>query len=252
MELLDKILLCDQSHTALTSQMETQKHYIEYTDSITPEIPLQNYIYIKRNISTDMTKEIVTEFKQRFYSDKRPFIRFVFDPYTANSGEIPELSDFTFYTHNILTISPQKTNIDFADSHCFPAEANHRTALSRLYYQLNHIPDITESHIARWIDIKLNTPHIVTVVFSKDNAFIGSCEIYFYGKIAKIDDLEVIESYRNRSIGNALLKSAISICKSRKIKTIYLISDSREWVSEYYQRRGFELYAQYNSCILYR
>ncbi len=251
MEILDKIVKCEHSYSELTSNVDDKNSFIRYMDNVTPEMPLQNYIYIKRNTGVDDMRRIVTAEKEIFHNNKSHALRFVFDPYIPFSGEIPELSEFIFSTHCILILDLKNLETNFADPNCFPVLTEHKEKLRTLYQELNCSINAAERHVSRWIDIKFSNKNLQTVVYSDGGLFLGNCELYFNEDIVKLDDLEVLKHHRNRRVGDALLRSAISITKSKNFNTLYLIADKNEWVVDYYQRRGFELYAEYNSCTLY-
>lgn len=252
MMLLDKIIKCEQSYSGLTSTPDNRGKYIIYRDYTTPEMPLQNYLYIKRTVTIDEMRMIVESEKQKFSNSNEPYIRFVFDPYVPYSAEIPELSEFHFTTYSILTLKLKNTDTYFAHKNCYPITIEDKDRLNILYKKLNKEYDGLDKHISRWIDIKLENENMETIVYSENNNFLGNCELFISGSLAKLDDLEVIKEHRNKKVGESLLKSAISICKSKGINDLYLIADNDDWVFNYYQKRGFSLYTEYNSCILYR
>lgn len=150
-----------------------------------------------------------------------------------------------------MTLDLKNTKTDFADSNCFPILLDHREKLESLYRKLNIGIVAAERHVLRWIDIKMANKNLQTIVYCRDNTFLGDCELFFSDDIVKFDDLEVLKDFRNSRIGDALLKSAISIAKSKNMDTLYLIADKGDWVVDYYCRRGFKKFTEYQSCTLY-
>lgn len=251
MELLDQIINCERKYTELTSIKDDMISHISFKDNITPDLPMQNFTYITRHASEDSIKRIVNLEIIRLKKENLDYVRFVFDPLLAFSAEIPEFSDFTFNSYNVLILNLDNTEVQFADNNCFPIIDKHKNKITELYRKLNNSCKIDDTHITRWIEIKLNEPNLETIVYSKNGVFLGNCELFFYNNLVKLEDLEVIDIHRSMGLGGALLKSAISIAKSRNKKILYLVADRNDWVADYYIRKGFKHYSEYNSCTLY-
>ncbi len=251
MELLDKIVRCEDKYALLTSMKSEYITYTTYTDDLTPDFIGQNFTYIKSNATENDIKKIIIRQLEDYYSCKKNFLRIIFDPCQLNSGELPELSDFNFQKHSIFTFELGKSKNEFADRNCFPIDNEHKKQYTDLYRNLNKNAGYDETHINRWLDLKFSVENLSTIVYSKEGKFIGNCELFFYDGIVKLEDFEVFESYREKGVGDAILMSAISISKSLGYNTLYLICDSDSWVSSYYYRRGFELIAEYYSYIIY-
>ncbi|QEN04921.1 GNAT family N-acetyltransferase [Thiospirochaeta perfilievii] len=251
MELLDRIKNIEDEYTKLTSNIEKYRYYTKYIDNITPDIPQQNYIFIKKGVQIDRVKNIVLKERDKFLNEKRRLLRFVFDPESANSGEIPELSDFNFNTHSLFILDLSLCKSEFADSHCFPVTPQDKKRLYKLHKKQNIGIKFSYRYIKRWIKIKFYTREIETVVYSKNGAFLGSCELFFKDNVVKLEDFEVLKEFRTKRVGEAIMKSAVSIAKSRGCKVLYLTTDKYSWVADYYQRRGFYKYSEYNSCTMY-
>lgn len=251
MDLLDKILDCERQYTSLTSLMKEEKTHISFKDEISPDQPMQNYIFIKRNTSSSVIKKLIRQEKRRLYREKLEYIRFVFDPLLANSGELPEFADFTFDRFFVFTLNLKQTKTLCADKDCFIVDNIHKSSFEDLYYSLNRRYKHDDPHLNRWIDLKLQDPQIETVVYKDRVKFLGSCELYLHNKIAKIEDLEVLKPFRGRGIGFSLLKAAVSIAQYKGIEILYLISKNEDKITTYYINKGFTCYTIYNSCTLY-
>ncbi|MGL1891069.1 MAG: GNAT family N-acetyltransferase [Spirochaetaceae bacterium] len=251
MELLNQIIKAEFSYKKLTSKKESKSSFINFHDKTTPNVPLQNFTFIKRLITLDELRRTVESEKKRVIKENKSFIRFVFDPYAPFSGEVSELSDFTFYCHQVLTLDLNSINESYAEENCTVVHKEHRKQLEKLYDSLNSDIEGGDIHSKRWIDLKFRNKNITTLVYKQDADFIGDCELFYVKNIVKLDDLEVLKDCRNRGVGEALLKSAISVAKASGKETLYLIADRDDWITDYYLSLGFELFAEYNSCILY-
>lgn len=252
MQLLDRLLNIEEKYSELTSQKIQKKGYVIYKDRVTPDIPRQNYIYINRNTNFDRIREIVIMEKEKMIKEDRNFVRFIFDPYSPFSGEIPELSNFNYSNIQVLTFDLNNSITDFADKNCFPVIEENRTQLKTLYNKLSDNSILGSIHNSRWIDIKLRDKNIETIVYSEEKNFLGHCELYFNDDIVKFDDFEVLESLKGHGYGDALLRSAISISKSQNASLMYLLTDQYQKLKKHYERRGFKYFAEYYCCTLYR
>lgn len=251
MELLEQIVQCEHRYTELTSVKDDKISHINYIDHITPDLPMQNYTYITRNASIAKIKEIVAQEKSRLLNEKIEYTRLVFDPILPFSTELPELSDFTFETYNVFILDLKNIETIYADKNCYPIEHKDKKSLIELYKHINNQDTEYDPHIKRWLDIKFQEPEVDTVVYKHNGIFLGSCELFFNKNIVKLEDLEVLQEYRNRGIGYSLLKSAISIAKSKNVDILYLIAEREDWITDYYLKRGFKCFTEYNSCTLY-
>lgn len=251
MNLLDRIIDCEIKYTALTSTCEDRNSYIKFKDIVSPNLPNQNFIYIKRETPVTTIKNLIKQEKVRLNNGSAGHIRFVFDPLLANSGELAEFSDFTFKSFLVFILDLKKIKTLEADKDCSLLGHYNKKSFKALYYSLNNsIRNI--AFINRWIDIKLREPRLQTVVYKANNKLIGSCELFYNEKIAKLEDLEVLEYFRGRGIGISLLKSSVAIAMSKGIDTIYLISENDDKIVDFYMKRGFACYTIYNTCTLYR
>ncbi|MBN2618244.1 MAG: GNAT family N-acetyltransferase [Spirochaetales bacterium] len=253
MELLDNIFKTEDIYLQLTSHKTQYPNYSIYRDFTTPELPLQNYTYINRFTSElDIRKIIQTE-RKRMEVESLEFLRFVFDPYLPNAGELPELSDFDFTCHYILIFKMAKIEPFYANKYCQLANEYEKDKLEKLLLKLNKdMWDVCTKHTNRWIDLKLNTKNIDTVVYATKGEYKGNCEIFYNNQIGKLEDFEVLEEFRDHGYGEALFNSAISIAKSNNVDYLYLIADRNDWVVDYYLKKGATLFAEYNSATLYR
>lgn len=252
MNLINEILDCESKYTQLTSEKKEYDNYIRFQDNITPEIPLQSYTYIKRDVSQENVKNIIRSEIKRAQKERREFIRFVFSPLDLFSGEIPELSSFDYHCHQLLVNDIASFN-SAAERSCLFATEHDRTKLMDLLNEINSSmsKDLLNKHSSRWADIKIENKNLKTLAFEHNKKFIGSCDLCYHNKVVKLEDFEVIKSHRKKGIGDRLLSSAISLSRDMGLEKVYLITDRNDWVSDYYQRRGFELFLEFNSYTLF-
>lgn len=252
MNLINEILDCESKYSQLTSERTEYDNYIRFQDNITPEIPLQSYTYIKRNASQMDVKEIIKSEIRRAKKEKREFIRFVFNPLDLFSGEIPELSSFDYHCHQLLINDIEYFDSE-PDSNCLFAKKHDKTKLLDLLNEINSSMNKTLliKHSSRWANIKIEDKNLKTLAYKHNNKFIGSCDLCYHNKVVKLEDFEVIKSHRQKGVGDRLLSSAISLSRGMGLEKVYLIADRNDWVSDYYQRRGFELFLEFNSYTLF-
>lgn len=79
-----------------------------------------------------------------------------------------------------------------------------------------------------------------TYICYYDKIPVGSCQLFLYNGIAKIEDFTVSPEYQRRGIGTTILKYVIDIALSKKAELIYLSADEDDTAKEMYEKLGFE------------
>lgn len=249
MALHEKLINSELKYTELTSKKSDKEDYIIFKDNEIPEIPLQNYIYIKKGVSLDKTRQIIKKEVNKAKATKKDFIRFVFDPIDPFSGELPELSNFDYHCNQLLIMNLKDVKTDDMHRKCYiPNKLDYKELLK--YYKSQNTflkPKTNLSHTKKWIDIRINNKDIESIMYTSKGEPIGSCDLYYNFNIAKLEDFEVAEQHRRQGIGNELLRSAISRAKAKGVEKLYLIAERSDWVSDYYRRKGFKLFLEFNS-----
>lgn len=249
MVLHEKLINSELKYTELTSQKRDRDGYIIFKDKNTPEIPLQNYIYIKKGVSLDKTRKIIINEVDKAKKAKKDFIRFVFDPIDPFSGELPELSNFDYHCNQLLIMDLKDIEPEGMNKKCYiPNKLDYKELLK--YYKTQNSflePKANLSHTKKWIDIRINNKDIESIMYTSKGEPIGSCDLYYNFNIAKLEDFEVAEEHRRQGIGNELLRSAISRAKAKGVEKLYLIAERNDWVSDYYRRKKFKLFMEFNS-----
>lgn len=252
MILVNDLLNSEHNYTQLTSEKKEYNGFIRFQDHTTPELPLQSYTYIKRNLSHDEVKKIIDSEFERAKKENKEFIRFVFNPLDPFSGEIPELSSYDYHCQQLLI----KDINDFEpvdNINCSFVQSSDRKKLNQLVIKLNRSlsKKVLKKHSTRWTNLRIDNNNLQTLVYKDKNEFLGSCDITCYKNIAKLEDFEVLERHRKKGIGDSLLSAAISKSMEMGMEKVYLIADRNDWVSDYYQRRGFEVFLEFHSYTLF-
>jgi len=90
----------------------------------------------------------------------------------------------------------------------------------------NHLPtaDIYEKNITLFIGLI-------------ENEIVATIGIETYGNEALLRSLCVKEGFKNQKLGEQMLSYLLSFCKTKNIKTLYLLTTTAE---HYFVRYGFE------------
>ena len=76
-------------------------------------------------------------------------------------------------------------------------------------------------------------------MFPNKGAIIGSCDLFMYKVVAKIEDFAVIPTYQRKGYGTTILKALIDIAIKENCHTIYLVTAEDDTAKEMYQKIGF-------------
>ena len=108
----------------------------------------------------------------------------------------------------------------------FPEIKNIR---STVFIKEQHVPEELE-----WDEFDDVSTHILAYY---DNKAVGTARLLEDGHIGR---MAVLEAYRNRNIGENMLKYLISLAQKNSIKNIEL--SAQEHAVEFYKKYGFSIY----------
>ncbi|MEG2918437.1 MAG: GNAT family N-acetyltransferase [Clostridium sp.] len=77
-----------------------------------------------------------------------------------------------------------------------------------------------------------------TYICYYDKIPVGSCQLFLYNGLAKIEDFTVSPEYQRRGIGTNILKYVIDIALLKKVEVIYLSADEEDTAKEMYKKNG--------------
>lgn len=78
--------------------------------------------------------------------------------------------------------------------------------------------------------------HHLLVRDGKENS-VGVMRIVIRGKAGKIGRVAVAREYRNRGVGSEMMVKALAYCRSLKLESVAL--DSQSYITAFYERLGF-------------
>jgi N-acetylglutamate synthase-like GNAT family acetyltransferase len=59
-------------------------------------------------------------------------------------------------------------------------------------------------------------------------------------RFGRLQDVDIIQSQRNKGYGTAMLHAIISISVQNKLESLYLRADENDWKKDWYKRLGFQ------------
>jgi GNAT superfamily N-acetyltransferase len=92
----------------------------------------------------------------------------------------------------------------------------------------------------------LDEGSVIIVARNSQRQIIGMTTLICYSKLAKglvgiVEDVVVLDSYRGRGIGTALMERVLTIAKHKRLGSIYLTSsDPRVAAHKMYEKAGFK------------
>lgn len=245
MGLLNQLLQCEFSYCQLLSKREDSQGVIKFSDKSNLDLPMQNYIYITRDLPPKEFGPVIRDQEKQLDKDAT-FIKFVFDPYQPYPGDIPELEGYK-YNKTLLLIYDLRNSmlLDNGALNCYS-----RPVFSD-YLQLEKglLSDKSLAHIEKWYNLSLDRDDLEILTYKNGSDSTGRCDLYYYKNLAKIEDLEVLFKERGKGGGKALIDHSIYLAGKENKNFIYLLCDSE--LGDYYIERGFTLYSEFNTFIKY-
>lgn len=98
-----------------------------------------------------------------------------------------------------------------------------------VFIEEQHVPEELE-----WDEFDQNSTHILAYY---DNKAVGTARLLEDGYIGR---MAVLKAYRNRNIGENMLKYLISLAREKSINNIEL--SAQEHAIEFYKKYGFSIY----------
>lgn len=246
MGLLNQLLNCEFSYCQLLSEREEDRGIIEFSDRSNPDLPMQNYTYITRDLSPKEFGSVICSRENNLDKDST-FIKFVFDPYQPYPGDIPELENYRF--KKTLMLIYDLRNIEPIYSEKPEKCTNKPTFNDYLQLEKTLLSDKSLNHIEKWYNLAQNLDELEIITYSKNLEARGRCDLYYYRNVAKIEDIEVLRKYRGKGVGKELLSYSIHLAAQRGKNFVYLTCDGE--LGDYYLKQGFSLYSEFNTFIKY-
>ncbi|MCF7910373.1 GNAT family N-acetyltransferase [Candidatus Pacearchaeota archaeon] len=104
--------------------------------------------------------------------------------------------------------------------------------------------DKNNKELKNYINNCLNEKSFLVLVAEINKKIIGVC-ICNFGRISKTDadlvDIYVLKKFRNRGIGNKLMKELYKELKKKGIKNLGLYSENNNKTLNFYKKQGFQI-----------
>ncbi|MGH4124293.1 MAG: GNAT family N-acetyltransferase [Clostridium sp.] len=152
----------------------------------------------------------------------------------------PEISTNGYYSFDISHFS--RLN---ALSDCIVKKVNNQEMVDDIFFcDLQHDEaklgkDFCTRRCYRRGKVYVSDKGVNSYVCYHNGTIIGSCDLFMYKGIAKIEDFAVIPIYQRKGYGTTILKTLIDVAIKENCHTVYLVTDEDDTAKEMYQKIGF-------------
>ena len=246
LKIQEKIKHNEISYISCFSEYFENEQIIRFRDSKMKDMRFHNSTNIKKTLSKDVLQQIIKEEIELNYKESKDFCRITID-------ELPAVKCLEGYH--------EKLEIEHYGNYVYvPMESPKWNALNR--YSIRKIADYSmvedlvsldliqdgetfekdfcQRRARRTGQASLSEIPVDTYICYYDKIPVGSCQLFLYNGIAKIEDFQVSPEYQHRGIGTTILKYVIDIALSKKAEVIYLSADEEDTAKEMYKNLGFE------------
>lgn len=211
-----------------------------------------NCILVKENFNAGMIQSFVGLKLQDAKQNGQDFLKIIFHPEIGISRDMKEYFSgmgFEVQTNLYMELSDYNINNFKGNEECTVVKAN-----SDKEFEDGQKLDVkTSTDLGMTEGFSLRKSLRKKEVYKQENSSlshylcyykgipIGRCELHYKGEYAKIEDFDVLENYRRRGFGTAILKKVVSDALYFGKKYIYLISDKEDTPRFMYEKLGFEI-----------
>lgn len=242
----------ENSYIENFSRMEDRGDHIIFWDERLPDMYAFNCTVVKENFSKSLIESFVEKEVVNARSSGRDFLKIIFYPEIEISKNTME--HFTKRGFEVQTNIYMKLIDSRVDNYKGNEECTVIRAASEKEFEDTQNLDVEASiDLGMPADFSLRKSLRKKEVFQqKDTKLlsylcyyksmaIGKCEMHLEGDFAKIEDFDVLQSYRKMGFGTAMLKKMISEALDFGKKYIYLITDKDDTPRFMYEKLGFEI-----------
>lgn len=246
LKIQEKIKHNEITYISCFSECFENEQIIRFRDSKMTDMRFHNSANIKKTLSEDALQQIIKEEIELNLKEGKDFCRITID-------ELP--------TEKCLEGYHEKLEIEHYGNYVYvPMESPKWNILNR--YSIRKIVDdsmvedlvsldliqngetfendFCQRRARRIGQASLSEIPVDTYICYYDKIPVGSCQLFLYNGIAKIEDFTVSPEYQRRGIGTTILKYVIDIALLKKTELIYLSADEEDTAKEMYKKLGFE------------
>lgn len=218
---------------------------ILFSDDNLPGMDHHNFCYVKENLSKETLKHTVNEEINRRYDNKLSSAFFISD-FEIDKTLFDHLPyEVSYYTFDYLyrttdQVDKLKVRSDFLVKPALSKDVLEDGILIDIEANKIHMGDFAEKRIKRKAEIYSDATLKTNLFVGYHNQVcIGNCELFIDKNIAKLEDLDILQSYQKQGFGTSFLFYLLTIAH-QKVNSLYLVTDAEDTAKEMYYKCGFE------------
>ena len=253
----EKIKLSEIAYISYFSERYENEQIIRFRDSQMNDMHFHNSTHIKKTLSKDVLQQILKAEIELNYQENKSFCRVTIDELPDEEclegyHEKLEIEHYGNYVY-VPMESPKWDTLNGYEIRKITDYSMVEDLVSLDLIQDSEIlgKDFCERRARRIGQASLSEIPVDTYICYYDKIPVGSCELFLYNGIAKIENFTVLPEYQRRGIGTTILKYVIDIALLKKAEVIYLSADEEDTAKEMYKNLGFEKVSE-SYALLYK
>ncbi|MBD8501208.1 GNAT family N-acetyltransferase [Paenibacillus arenosi] len=240
-----ELINAEIAYTKLFSQSHEEEHFIRFWDDEIPDMYSYNCTLIKKK-SANLAEIITNELTLRKEQNK-DFLRIEmnFDVDNELLERLPIKPEVAIYDYMYIK-TDQFRNIN-VNSSCVIKKAVTDEVIADgkkvdiLACQQSMGLEFATRRIERKSKVYqvTNNPLDLYVCYVADIP-VGNCELMLLGKIAKIEDFDILEEHQRKGYGSTVIRYLLQSAYEQNVQHAYLVTDHSDTAKEMYEKCGFE------------
>lgn len=246
LKIQEKIKHNEVTYIRCFSEAFENEQIIRFRDSKMSDMKFHNSTNVKKTLSEDTLQKIIKEEIELNHKEGKDFCRITIDELPTEKclkeyGEKLEIEHYGNYVY----VSMESPKWNTLRGHSIrkiidDSMVEDLVSLDLIQDGETFESDFCQRRARRTGQASLSEIPVDTYICYYDKIPVGSCQLFLYNGIAKIEDFTVSPEYQRRGIGTTILKYVIDIALSKKAELIYLSADEDDTAKEMYEKLGFE------------
>lgn len=257
LKIQEKIKHSEITYISCFSECFENEQIIRFRDSKMKDMHFHNSTNIKKTLSEDVLQQIIKEEIELNYKEGKDFCRITIDelPDEKCLERYHEKLEIEHYG-NYVYIPMESPKWNTLNRYLIRKIADYSmvedlVSLDLIQDSETYEKDFCQRRATRIGQASLSEIPVDTYICYDDKIPVGSCELFLYNGIAKIEDFAVSPEYQRRGIGTTILKYVIDIALLKKAEVIYLSADEEDTAKEMYKNLGFKKVSE-SYALLYK
>lgn len=245
--MIDYLIDSDLEYIRCFSEELEKEQILRFSDCKLEEMYANNITVLKESFSNEnMVKIINKEIKERKKAHKRFLVvelqgRITKDVLRAIKIKPTLISELDYMIIDTKKYKGLKCNPD-----CQFIKVNSEDEYKKLvdFSILDNAPYMGKAFSRDRINRKVlvykeKNKGIYSYLCYNNNIAVGSCEMFIKGKIAKIEDFGVLQSYQKKGYGTTMIKHLLMEANEKGLTFAYVVTDSNDTARNMYKKCGF-------------